>query len=43
LLRDSNGDKFLRLTADERRQLDALRRNLDPEALKRIDFPTDAE
>ena len=32
LLRDNNGGRSLRLTADERRRLDALRRKIDPEA-----------
>jgi hypothetical protein len=39
----SNGGKPIRLTADERRRLDGLRKNIDPEVLKRIDLLADAE
>jgi hypothetical protein len=39
----SNGDAPIRLTAEERRRLDALRKEIDPEILKKIDPLADAE
>ena len=38
-----NGGAPIRLTAEERDRLDAMRKNIDPEMLKKIDLLADAE
>ena len=40
---ESNGGAPIRLTAEERRRLDAMRKEIDPEILKKIDLLADAE
>jgi hypothetical protein len=42
-LRESNGGEPIRLTAEERRRLDDLRKRIDPEILKKIDLLADVE
>jgi hypothetical protein len=37
------GEPRIRLTPEQHQRLDALRRKIDPEALKRIDVLSDAE
>jgi hypothetical protein len=40
---ESNGGAPIRLTAEERRRLDALRKEIAPEILKKIELLADAE
>lgn len=40
---ESNGGAPIRLTAEQHRRLDAMRKNIDPEILKKIDLLADAE
>jgi hypothetical protein len=40
---ESNGGAPIQLTAEERRRLDAMRKEIDPEILKKIDLLADAE
>jgi hypothetical protein len=40
---ESNGGAPIRLTAEQHRRLDAMRKNIDPEVLKKIDLLADAE
>jgi hypothetical protein len=42
-LLESNGGKPIRLTVEERRRLEAMRKRIDPELLKHIDLLTDTE
>ena len=39
----SNGGKPIRLTLEQRRRLEAMRKRIDPEVLKHIDLLADAE
>ena len=39
----SNAGQPIRLTSEERRRLDALRKSIDPDILKNIDLLADAE
>jgi hypothetical protein len=40
---ESNGGAPIRLTAEQHRRLDAMRKRIDPEILKKIDLLADAE
>jgi hypothetical protein len=40
---ESNAGEPIRLTSEERRRLDALRKSIDPDVLKNIDLLADAE
>jgi hypothetical protein len=40
---ESNGGAPIQLTAEERHRLDAMRKQIDPEVLKKIDLLADAE
>jgi hypothetical protein len=39
----SNGDRPIRLSPDQQRRLQVLRRKIDPEVLRKFDLLTDAE
>jgi hypothetical protein len=42
-LLESNGGKRIRLTLEQRRRLEAMRKRIDPDVLKHIDLLADAE